>query len=344
MLYGAYGFTGRLIARAAIARGHKPMLAGRNESKLRPMAEAMGLPWQAVSLDQPQELRQLLDGRYVVINAAGPFIHTHRPLVDACLSTGTHYLDITGEMPVFESIYALDHLAREHEIAMIPGAAFDVVPTDCLALYLAQQMPQAEHLELAVASTGSYSAGTLQTILEHFGDGGYIRRNGSLVPFPLAAANRRVRFSNLRLNVTAAPLPDLASAYRSTHIPNIKTYRAMSRASAGQLRVMAPGLKSALRIKPVRRVIQSLVPLWVPGPDDKTQQEARTYVWGSVSDRHGNSQEARLESIEAYRMTSLTTVMAAEELMQRPQMGSLTPAQAFGADFMLQLPETKRYD
>ena len=113
LLYGAYGYTGRLIAQEALDQGLSPVLAGRNHEKLEEMGGALGLPTRVASLSASTRLREILDGVTAVLHCAGPFVHTGPPMVEACLDTGTHYLDITGEIDVFEGLLARDPDARE---------------------------------------------------------------------------------------------------------------------------------------------------------------------------------------------------------------------------------------
>ena len=109
MIYGANGYTGELIARQAVAQGLKPVLAGRSESKLRPLAEELNLPWRVFSLDNVDRIAAELNNTALVLHCAGPFSATASPMIQACLNSGTHYLDITGEVSVF------DYAQRHHE-------------------------------------------------------------------------------------------------------------------------------------------------------------------------------------------------------------------------------------
>ncbi|MEP6985562.1 MAG: saccharopine dehydrogenase NADP-binding domain-containing protein, partial [Chloroflexota bacterium] len=96
MIYGATGYTGKLVAEEAVRRGHKPLLAGRSAAKLRPLAESLGLEYAVVSLDDADALAKAVGSVELVYNAAGPFIFTSDRILRACLQTGVHYLDITG--------------------------------------------------------------------------------------------------------------------------------------------------------------------------------------------------------------------------------------------------------
>ena len=135
LLYGATGYTGRLTAAAAASRGWRPVLAGRSEAPLRALAEPLGLEYRVAPLE-PAPLRAALQGIDAVLHMAGPFSETSRPMVDACLATGTHYLDVTGEAQVFAACYARDREARDAGVCLLPGVGFDVVPTDGLATFL----------------------------------------------------------------------------------------------------------------------------------------------------------------------------------------------------------------
>jgi short subunit dehydrogenase-like uncharacterized protein len=130
LIYGAYGYTGRLVVSEARAAGLRPVLAGRDASALAAMAGPLGLDHRATSLDDQGGLDTALEGARVVLHCAGPFVQTSRAMVDACLRRGVHYLDVTGELAVFEAIAARDAEARACGVTLLPGVGFDVVPSD----------------------------------------------------------------------------------------------------------------------------------------------------------------------------------------------------------------------
>ena len=101
MLYGANGYTGRLIIEEALKRGHRPLLAGRSAGPIEALAEETGLDHVVVDLGDPLALRESLSDIHTVLHAAGPFSATSQPMEAAALETGTHYLDITGEIAVY---------------------------------------------------------------------------------------------------------------------------------------------------------------------------------------------------------------------------------------------------
>ncbi|MGH7565232.1 MAG: saccharopine dehydrogenase NADP-binding domain-containing protein, partial [Gemmatimonadota bacterium] len=180
-IYGAYGYTGRLIAAEAVARGMQPVLAGRDPAQLAPLAEEMGLEWRAFGLENAAALAREVEPLDLVLYAAGPFVRTSAPMVGACLAGRAHYLDITGEIPVLESIYARDAEARRAGVALLPAVGFDVVPSDCLALHVARRAGDPVELEIAIAPSGRASAGTTRTVLASMAGRrslGLVRRSG----------------------------------------------------------------------------------------------------------------------------------------------------------------------
>jgi short subunit dehydrogenase-like uncharacterized protein len=134
-----YGATGMLIAEEAIHCGHQPVLAGRSAETLASLGKRLGLPWMAVGLDEPGRLEQAVSDVDTVLNAAGPFVATAPPLVQACLAAGTHYLDIADEIPALQHLFARDQAARERNITLIGGVDFGVVASNGLVKYVAEK-------------------------------------------------------------------------------------------------------------------------------------------------------------------------------------------------------------
>ena len=179
MLYGAAGYTGRLIAQHACERGHRPVLAGRTAPAVTALAERLDLPHRVLPLDDPAALNTALAGVDLVLNAAGPFLHTAAPLAEACLAAGVHYLDIGNELQVFSALYDLDHRARQAGVTIMPGVGFGVVATNCLARYVSDAVGGAQHLEVAArAATARQGPGIAASVRENLPYGGWTRRAG----------------------------------------------------------------------------------------------------------------------------------------------------------------------
>ena len=343
-LYGANGYTGRLIVAEAVARGHRPVLAGRNAAALRAMGAQYGLPVRAFALDDANVVRQAFKGQDLVLHCAGPFSATSAPVLDACLATKAHYLDITGEIDVFAAAHARDAEAKAAGIVVLPGAGFDVVPTDCLAARLKQALPEAVELVLAFEAGGGPSPGTAKTGVEGLGQGGRARIDGELRRVPLAWKTRKFdraptgQPADLRLAMTI-PWGDLYTAYVSTGIPNIETYLGVSPGTVSRLRMLRK-LGPLLGLRPVQSFLKSRVTASVPGPTAEQRARSQTTVWGEVRDAAGRTRSERLRTPNGYDLTVTASLGIVERLLrgERPAGGFATPSQLMGPDYVLGLP------
>ena len=155
MVYGANGYTGRMVVAEAVKRGLRPVLAGRNSAELQAIAAPHDLPVRVFGLDEAGSVRAALDGMKLVLHCAGPFSATAAPMLEGCLAAGAHYLDITGEIDVFAHCHAQEARARDAGIVVLPGSGFDVVPTDCMAAMLKRDLPLEPRLHRAPAEQRS---------------------------------------------------------------------------------------------------------------------------------------------------------------------------------------------
>jgi len=343
MVYGASGYTGELVARLATERGERPVLAGRTAAKIEPLAEQLGCPHVVVDLANDRALRHALADVQVVAHCAGPFAHTSQAMVDACLDTGTHYVDITGEIDVFEAIYARHDEAEQAEIVLLPGGGFDVVPSDCLAAMLAQRMPDAEELELAFTLGGGISGGTLKTAIEGAAAGGRARVDGELRTVPLGHRSRIADFPSGPKRVTAIPWADVSSGFRSTGIRDITTYTVVPGGDylgRGQ-QLLAP----LLRMPAVQRAGTQLVERLVRGPSADKQSAGRAELWGLVRNKDGRQVSGTLTTPAAYQLTADAVVRGVARLSAGDvPPGAHTPSSAYGADFVTTLDGVRTGD
>ena len=327
MIYGAYGYTGDLIAREAVRRGHRPLLAGRDPARTEALAKELGLPYRVFDLAQPD-----LTGVKLVVHTAGPFSHTSAPMVQACLDAGAHYLDITGEISVFESVFRRDAEAKQRGVLLLPGVGFDVVPTDCLAATLKERLPDATELWLAFSSTGGTSRGTLKTMIEGAGLGSAIRKDGKIVKVPQAWDVRDIPYpSGPRISMTI-PWGDISTAYRTTGIPNIRVYSSQSKKGVKMIRRVRR-LLPILRWKPVLKIALRYADKQ-RGPTADERAKAKVELWGRVTNAKG--EEVILTNVvpEGYTFTAKSSVTAVERVLAGTFSGATTPALAFGSNFV----------
>jgi short subunit dehydrogenase-like uncharacterized protein len=343
VIYGATGYTGDLVTREAVDRGHQPTLAGRNRDALEALGRELGLPVSVTPLDQPDALDQLLKPHDAVLHCAGPFSGTSRSMADACIRTKTHYLDITGEIAVFEALARRDAEATRAGVTLLPGVGFDVVPTDCLAAHLSDRLPSATHLRLAFQTRGGVSRGTALTTIQGLGRGGAIRRDGVITPVPVAWKTSQVDFGAGPRSVVTIPWGDVSTAFHSTGIGNIEVSIAMRPSRIRALRRTRP-FQRILGSTPVVSLLRGIIQRRLSGPTAEERARGGVDVWGEVSDAEGRRAHARLRGPEGYSFTALAAVRIAERVLQGTSSGFLTPSRACGAEFVLEIPGVIRED
>jgi len=342
MIYGAYGYTGKLLVEEAIKRGHRPVLAGRSKDKLIPYAKKMNLDHIVFNLENEENVVNIVNDFDLIFNAAGPYKYTNDPMVKACLKTSTNYLDITGEIPIFEKNFEYDQQAQDKDMAIISGVGFDVVPTDCMAKYVSEKISNPTNLEIAIVGLGGASSGTVKTMLEYFTMGTLVRKDGKLVK-TVDKNTRRIRFLDKEMEVRAVSWGDLATAYRTTGISNISTYMPLPKKMANLLKSQGQG-----KGKDSKQIDMSKMMSWIEknihGPDEKARLRGKSQVWAHVINDKGDSAQAWLETMEGYRFTSIAGIRSVENVFKLKPKGVLTPSLAFGKNFILEFPETRRFD
>lgn len=342
LIYGANGYTGELIARYAAEREMKPVLAGRNRAKIEELAKKFGFDFRVFDLNDAEKLDAALRDVEFVLHCAGPFSLTSEPMVEACLRNKKHYLDITGEIAVFEALARLDERARKAGIMIMPGVGFDVVPSDCLAKHLKDRLPSAANLTLAFYGLGKISHGTQATMTMNVGKGGAVRRNGEIISVPAAYKTREIDFGEVKKTGVTIPWGDVSTAFYSTGIPNIEVYTVVPEPQLMLLK-LSRYLGWLLATGPVQNILQNQIPSG--GPSDEERAGGKTYLWGEATDENGNKAESRQSGPEGYTLTALTALKIAEKILEGNFCaGFQTPAKCFGADLILEIEGVRRTD
>lgn len=341
MIYGAYGYTGTLITELAVGKGLKPIIAGRNANKLKPLADKLGLEARAFDVADIKDTD--VEGVQVFLHCAGPFIHTYKGAMEACLKYGMHYLDITGEWEVFEAFAAIDEKAKAAGIMCMPGTGFDVVPSDCLAAYLYSYMPDATHLDLAFLSKGKPSRGTQKTVIEGLDKGGAIRKNGKIIKVNTAYKTKNIDFGDGKpMSTVTIPWGDVSTAYHTTGINNIKVYMSMPEKAISSMKMMgwlAPVLSSSL----IKGFMKSRVDKMPAGPNKEQRKKGYVLLWGRVKNAKGEKLYTTMKVPEGYSLTAATALEIAQRVMSgKFEPGFKTPAGLYGADFITEFDGVER--
>ena len=344
LIYGAAGYTGRIIVQEALRLRIRPILGGRSESKLAPIAERLGLEYRIASLTEPHALDAALQDVRAVLHVAGPFSETARPMAEACLRTGTHYLDITGEAAVIEALAQRHREACSRRIMLMPAVGFDVVPSDCLAAHVAARLPSATQLSIGVRGMELVTRGSARTFMEHAGRGILVRRNGVTATVPPGSLRHDFDYGDgLRpsVNVTWG---DVVTAHYTTGIPNIDVYfestplfrnSELVNRYAGQMLATAPG-------QVWLKLHADLLP---EGPTDAQRASVNMVIVAEAHDANGNSVCSRLRTPQAYTFTGPTAIAVVQRVLRGDvELGFQTPARVYGADFVLSLPDVRRED
>lgn len=345
VIYGATGYTGELIAREAVRRGLRPMLAGRSEATVAALAQELGCEYRIASLEDPGALDRALQGAAVTMHCAGPFSATSAPMVAACLRQRSHYLDITGEIDVLEAVHERDAAARQAGVVLCPATGFDVVPTDCVAARLRQELPDATYLALGFAARGRPSRGTLKTSIENLARGGRIRSAGRITPVVHAFREREIDFGEGTLTAVTIPWGDVSTAYWTTGIGNIECYIAMPAASIAKLKRLNT-FGRLLRFGPLQGLLKRVVSRGPAGPDAAARAVGSMLVWGEAQAPSGDRVTARVRVANGYEVTVHASLAIAQHLLDGKPAGPghRTPSQIMGSSFVETLPGSSRIE
>jgi short subunit dehydrogenase-like uncharacterized protein len=344
LIYGANGYTGRLIVPVAVERGLQPILSGRDAAKVSEIATQLGLDARPASLDDPAAMDRALQGISVVLHCAGPFSQTSRQMVDACLRAGAHYLDITGEIQVFEACASRDAEAKRRGIMLMPGTGFDVVPSDCLAAHLSRRLPDAVELSLGFRAIGGASRGTALTMIQGIGKPGAIRRDSRITPVPPGFHSRNIDFGDGPRVAVTIPWGDVSTAYYSTGIPDVRVYMSVHPQQLRALR-SARYLGWLLRSQFMQKRLRARVMAGRAGPSDEQRAKGVSLLWGEVRNAKGEIRVSRIRGPEGYTLTADTSVRCAMRVLSgNAPIGFQTPSRAYGADFILEVDGVVRTD
>jgi short subunit dehydrogenase-like uncharacterized protein len=344
LIYGANGYTGRLVAREAVRRGMRPRLAGRRLESIEAVGRELDLETDAFGLDDASRLDSALTDVDAVLHCAGPFAGTAAPMVEACLRTRTDYLDVTGEIEVFASIARRDGVARERRVMLMPGVGFDVVPSDSLAVHVARRCPGAERLQLAFRGLGDVSRGTATTMADNVGRGGAILRDGRLTPVPAAWRTLDVDFGRGPTRCVSIPWGDVFTAHVSTGIPNIVVYMAAP-ANLRRSLILSRWLGPVLRTGPVRAMLRRAARSGPPGPSDERRARGSSHLWARAQAADGRTAVSRMHGPDGYTATAECALWIVDAVLRGIRTpGFQTPARVYGPDVAIEASRYTRED
>ncbi|MBI1784346.1 saccharopine dehydrogenase NADP-binding domain-containing protein [Candidatus Sumerlaeota bacterium] len=338
MIYGAYGYTGKLAAEEAKRRGMTPILAGRGREEIEELGKRLGFEARVFGLESVDEIARNLAGVAAVLNCAGPFSATSKPMLAGCVRAKCHYLDITGEIAVFEDVHSRTDEFKRAGIVAMPGVGFDVVPSDCLAAMLKRELPGAVRLKLAFKShRGKLSPGTTKTMIEGMPEGGKIRKDGKIIRVPAAYKVEEIPFADKPELAMTIPWGDVSTAYHSTGIPNIEVFIGTNPKQLSQMKMMGWfGWLTGIGF--VQSFMKNQVKKKVKGPSESERANDEMLLYGEAEDAAGKKIVMRMRTPEGYTFTVDSSLAAVAKLLEgNLAPGAYTPSMAFGPDFVLGL-------
>lgn len=342
LIYGATGYTGRLIAGRLLNSRSEPIVSGRTPDRVQALASELGVSARVSGIDQPQALDDALQDVDVLINAASPFASTAPALIESCLRTKTHYLDVTGELPVFQNAFGYDAAARKRGIMIMPGAGLAVVASDCLAKHVAELVPNAKYLRIALLRPGLFSRGSIRSALGLANSRVCIRRNQRLMSLPAGRLQRAFDFGDGERESVAVSWPDVFTAWYSTGIRNIEAYLEADFASRALYQVGA-GVADTMQLKPFKALIEALTRALPEGPSEVRRRAERCVIVAEAEDSWRQRRCVRLTTVDGYSFTAEAAAAIAERILAGDfTCGFQTPASVYGADLVLELEATHR--
>ncbi|HEV7459841.1 MAG TPA: saccharopine dehydrogenase NADP-binding domain-containing protein [Solirubrobacteraceae bacterium] len=340
-VYGATGYTGRLVAREGARRGLPIVLSGRDAGRLHAVARELGVdvPVRAAALDDRDALRHALGDCAAVINCAGPFTRLGEPVVRAAVETGTHYVDTTGEQPFMQRVIErYDDAARAAEVAVVPAAGFDYLPGDLISRLAATGHEPLRELVAAYAVTGfAATRGTLHSALQGMRGGdvayedGEWRRAG---PGPLRASFTFPEPVG-RQPVARFPAGEVLTVPRHTRTRKVTTLITTTTilpvpALAPVVAALTPALGVILRT-PVRALADAAIDRLPEGPSEEQRRRSRFTVAVLAHGEGGATGRGVVSGGDVYGLTAASAVQAASLLADEgyDRTGVLSPASAF---------------
>jgi saccharopine dehydrogenase (NAD+, L-lysine-forming) len=344
LIYGATGYTGRLIAERLQVSRCDYVVAGRTPHRVQALAAEFGVAGRVIATGEPKALDRALDDIDVLINAASPFALTAPALIESCLRTKTHYLDITGELPVFQNAFLYDEAARKRGIMIMPGAGLGVVASDCLAMQMAALVPNAKYLRIALLRPASFSRGTFRSALGVANSRVSIRRNGRLMSVPVGRLQRTFDFGDGKKESVAVSWADVFTAYHSTGIRNIETYFEADFASRA-LHLLGAGIADTMQLAPARTLIDAVTSVLSEGPPEARRRTEQCVIVSEAENSWRQRRCVRLTTPDGYSFTAEAATAIAQRILQGDfAPGFQTPAKVYGADLVLDFTGTHRQE
>lgn len=337
MIYGAYGFTGSKLAKLAADSGMKPIIAGRDALKTKRLALSLGLEFEVFNLEDDSHIESKLKDIDLLYNLAGPYCKTAPTLVEACLRTKTHYMDLTGDIEIYDFLYSLDDVAKDNGVLIMPGVGFNIVATECVAAHTVKKLPECDSLDIVMATRAKPSKGTFKQMIALLPRGGFEIKDNTLEPSEIKKTDIEVKYPDKKRTSFLIPIGELIACHKSMKIANIRTHYALSATWAAMADTMIDIITKFSSKSYGKKVLSSFADSYAKGPSEESMLEDKSYVYARASTELGLYAETMIKTPEPYYFTVQIAIIAIQKVLDGDYAGALTPVEAFGSSFVFEV-------
>jgi short subunit dehydrogenase-like uncharacterized protein len=350
VLFGATGYTGELTARELAGRGERPVLAGRDEARVRALAaELGGLDWAVADVARPASVRALVERGDVLLSTVGPFARFGAPAVEAAIEAGASYLDSTGETPFIRAVFERwGPRAADAGVPLLTAMGFDWVPGNLaggLALREAGEGAVAVDIGYYVTGgrtldPGALSGGTRASAAGVLLEPGYAFRGGRLVSERAGRRARTFRVGGRDLKAISAGTTEHFALPRSfPALRDVDVLLGVFGSLAEPMRAGSAALSAVTRVPGVRSVLGAAIGRFVKGstggPDAEARAGTGSFVVAEARAADGTVlATVGLDGGNVYDFTAGMLAWGAHALAagRVAPRGALGPVEAFGLD------------
>ena len=348
VVFGATGYTGDLVSRALVDRGARPVLAARNEARVRTLADELGgLEWAVADVERPDSVRALVERGDVLVSTVGPFARWGEPAVQAAIASGAHYLDSTGEGSFIREVFErFGPGAEAAGCGLVTAFGYDWVPGNLAgALALRDAGEAATSVQIGYFSpgsgAGSMSGGTQASAAGALLSSGFAWHGGRIVD---ERPGRHGRAFEISPGTSARAISVAASehfALPRVHptLRDVDVFLGWFGPASEPMRLLSAGMSVLTKLPGATEVLDAVFSRLVKGstggPDAAARAKSTSVVLAEARDPGGSVlATVRLEGINGYDLTArfLAWGAATAAAGGLQGTGALGPVDGFGLD------------
>ena len=359
VVFGATGYTGRLVVESLVERGVRPVLAGRRERPLNQLACTLGgLDVRTADLAEPDSVRALVSEGDVLVTTVGPFERLGDVAADAAASQGAHYLDSTGEVGFVRRLQKRYPAAASDDAAapgdaprgtMLPAFGYDYVPGILAgSLALERAGDRAETLRVGYFAPGAgptgLSGGTMTTMLEELSKPFLVWRDHRWQKPGRMPRQHTFTVDGAKRNAVMVPGTEIVFLPEAfPEVANIEVFNGWFSAPGPVMKAALPAMavagSSSLARKALGKGITALTGS-EGGPSASERAKSSSLAIAVVTDSRGETvSEVRVAGPNVYTLTGHLLAAGAEHVLKDRSRarGVVGPLQAFGMEGLVEL-------